>query len=72
MTTQTRPAEAPAARGGPPGAAQREQTRARYPDSTGHIERDGVRVYYEVYGSGEPTLLLMPTWSIVHSRHWKM
>ena len=32
-----------------------EQTRARYPDQTGYIERDGVRVFYEVYGSGEPT-----------------
>jgi pimeloyl-ACP methyl ester carboxylesterase/predicted glycosyltransferase len=50
----------------------REQTRARYPDETGYIERDGVRVYYEVYGSGEPTVLLLPTWSLVHSRHWKM
>jgi pimeloyl-ACP methyl ester carboxylesterase len=49
-----------------------EQTRARYPDESGYIERDGVRVYYEVYGSGEPTVLLLPTWSIVHSRHWKM
>ena len=28
--------------------------------------------FYEVYGEGEPTVLLMPTWSIVHSRHWKM
>jgi pimeloyl-ACP methyl ester carboxylesterase/predicted glycosyltransferase len=50
----------------------REQSRARYPDSSGYITRDGVRLYYEVYGSGEPTVLLLPTWSIVHSRHWKM
>jgi pimeloyl-ACP methyl ester carboxylesterase/predicted glycosyltransferase len=49
----------------------REQTRARYPDDEGHVERDGVRVFYEVYGSGEPTVLLLPTWSIIHSRHWK-
>jgi len=49
-----------------------EQTRARYPDESGYIERDGVRVYYEVYGSGEPSVLLLPTWSIMHSRHWKM
>jgi pimeloyl-ACP methyl ester carboxylesterase/predicted glycosyltransferase len=54
------------------GAPPREQTRARYPDETGYVERDGVRVYYEVYGSGEPTVLLLPTWSIMHSRHWKM
>ncbi len=45
--------------------------RARYPDADGFIERDGVRVFYEVYGSGEPTLLLLPTWVIVHSRSWK-
>ena len=49
-----------------------EQTRARYPDEAGHVERDGVRIYYEVYGTGEPTVLLLPTWSIIHSRHWKM
>ena len=50
----------------------REQSRARYPDSSGYIKRDGVRLYYEVHGSGEPTVFLLPTWSIVHSRHWKM
>src|SRR5918998_1985830 len=50
----------------------REQTRARYPDESGYVERDGVKLYYEVYGSGEPTVLLLPTWSIIHSRHWKM
>jgi pimeloyl-ACP methyl ester carboxylesterase/predicted glycosyltransferase len=48
------------------------QTRARYPDSEGYVERDGVRVHYEVFGSGEPTVLLLPTWSIVHSHVWKM
>jgi len=49
-----------------------EQTRARYPDASSYVERDGVRVFYEVYGSGEPTVLLLPTWSLLHSRHWKM
>jgi pimeloyl-ACP methyl ester carboxylesterase/predicted glycosyltransferase len=48
------------------------QTWARYPDSSGYLRRDGVRLYYEVYGSGGPTVFLLPTWSIVHSRHWKM
>ena len=52
--------------------APREQSRARYPDRTGFVERDGVRSYYEVYGEGEPSVLLMPTWSIIHSRHWKL
>lgn len=49
----------------------REQSRARYPDRTGFIERDGVRSFYEVYGEGEPTILFASTWSIVHSRIWK-
>ena len=52
--------------------AASEQTRARYPDNDGYVERDGVRVFYEVYGHGWPTVFLLPTWSIIHSRHWKM
>ena len=50
----------------------RKQTRACYPDFEGHVERDGVHVFYEVYGSGEPTILFLPSWSIVHSRCWKL
>jgi pimeloyl-ACP methyl ester carboxylesterase len=46
--------------------------RAAEPISAGRVERDGVRVGYEVFGIGEPTILLMPTWCIVHSRIWKM
>jgi pimeloyl-ACP methyl ester carboxylesterase len=49
-----------------------EQSRARYPDEEGFAERDGQRLYYEVYGEGEETIFLMPTWSLVHSRKWKM
>ena len=30
-----------------------------------------MRVFWERYGDGEPTLLFLPTWSIVHSRVWK-
>ena len=48
-----------------------EQSRARYPDATGFIERDGVRVAWESYGSGEQTILFLPTWTLVHSRVWK-
>jgi pimeloyl-ACP methyl ester carboxylesterase len=51
--------------------ARAEQTRARQPDETGIVVRDGVRIAWERYGSGEPTILLLPTWSIVHSRFWK-
>jgi pimeloyl-ACP methyl ester carboxylesterase len=49
----------------------REQTRARYPDEQGYVERDGVRVFWESYGDGSPTMLLLPTWQILHSRMWK-
>ena len=45
--------------------------RARYPDADGFIERDGVKVGYEVFGAGEPTILLLTSWAIVHARQWK-
>lgn len=45
--------------------------RARYPDAKGYVERNGVRIFYEVFGAGEQTVLLLPTWSIVHARFWK-
>ncbi len=49
-----------------------EQSRARYPDREGFVERGGQRLFYEVYGEAEETVFLIPTWSLVHSRHWKM
>jgi pimeloyl-ACP methyl ester carboxylesterase/predicted glycosyltransferase len=49
-----------------------EQSRAIYPHTEGFAARDGLRLFYEVYGEGEQTIFLMPTWSLVHSRHWKM
>lgn len=46
--------------------------RARQPDVDGTTERDGVRLAYEVFGADhDPTVLLMPTWSIIPSRFWK-
>jgi pimeloyl-ACP methyl ester carboxylesterase/predicted glycosyltransferase len=45
---------------------------AAEPVSAGQLECDGVRIGYQVFGTGEPTILLMPTWCIVHSRIWKM
>lgn len=45
--------------------------RARQPDVQSHVVRDGLRIGYEVFGEGDPTILLMPTWTIVHSRFWK-
>jgi pimeloyl-ACP methyl ester carboxylesterase len=52
-------------------AKAREQTRVRYPDDEGYVERDGVRVFYEVYGDAPTTFLLFPTSPISHSRLWK-
>jgi hypothetical protein len=46
--------------------------RACQPVRDGYAERGGVKLYYQVHGSGEPTVFLLPTWSIIHSRHWKM
>ncbi len=45
--------------------------RAKYPDAEGFIERDGVKVGYEVFGSGEPAVVFAPTDPIVDSRAWK-
>jgi pimeloyl-ACP methyl ester carboxylesterase/predicted glycosyltransferase len=45
--------------------------RAREPDLVGSTSRDGVDLAYEVFGDGATTVLLMPTWSIVHSGVWK-
>ncbi|MEA2428356.1 MAG: hypothetical protein QOF37_1984 [Thermoleophilaceae bacterium] len=46
-------------------------TPAALPDEQGIVERDGVRVHWEAYGSGDPAILLLPTWSVVHSRCYK-
>jgi pimeloyl-ACP methyl ester carboxylesterase/predicted glycosyltransferase len=46
-------------------------SRARYPDEEGFIERDGVRVFWESFGTGDQTILFLPTWTLVHSRVWK-
>jgi pimeloyl-ACP methyl ester carboxylesterase/predicted glycosyltransferase len=43
----------------------------RSPDVEGFVERDGVKVGYELYDNNAPTILLFPTWSIVHARAWK-
>ena len=45
--------------------------RARQPDSQGLVDRDGVKIGYEVFGGGEPTVMLMPPWAIINSLHWK-
>lgn len=42
---------------------------ARRPDSSGYLDRDGVRLSYEAYGDGPATILMLPTWSVLDSRH---
>jgi pimeloyl-ACP methyl ester carboxylesterase/predicted glycosyltransferase len=51
---------------------------ARPADQGGTVERDGVTIAYQVWdgpavarGNGGPTVVLMPTWSIVPSGMWK-
>jgi pimeloyl-ACP methyl ester carboxylesterase/predicted glycosyltransferase len=48
------------------------QSRARHPDAEGWAVRDdGTRIFYEVYGAGDRTLVFVPPWAVVHSRLWK-
>ncbi|GAA3341095.1 hypothetical protein GCM10020358_31150 [Amorphoplanes nipponensis] len=46
--------------------------RATEPGVEGHVDHDGVKVGYAVYGDGAQTVLLAPSWLIVHSRIWKL
>ncbi len=45
--------------------------RARLPDQTGFVERDGVRTFYEVHGEGPDTIYVLPTFPIVHIQYAK-
>jgi pimeloyl-ACP methyl ester carboxylesterase/predicted glycosyltransferase len=46
--------------------------RARQPDRSGTVTRDGVTTGYDIYGDGNsPTVLLVPSWSIADAQHWK-
>jgi pimeloyl-ACP methyl ester carboxylesterase/LmbE family N-acetylglucosaminyl deacetylase len=60
--------------GGPAGleqGASPRSSRAVAPVRADRVELDGVGVAYETFGSGSETVLLLPPWSIVHSRFWK-
>ncbi len=41
------------------------------PVRAGDILRSGQRIHWEEFGAGDQTVLLLPTWSIVHSDHWR-
>jgi pimeloyl-ACP methyl ester carboxylesterase/predicted glycosyltransferase len=45
--------------------------RAKLPVEEGIVERDGVKLHYEIYGDGAETIVFVPPWSIVHSRVYK-
>ncbi len=45
--------------------------RAKQPVDSGYVERDGVRLSYEIFGDGPQTMVFLPTWSFVHSRCFK-
>ncbi len=45
--------------------------RAKFPHTSGKIDRGDVELHYDIYGEGEHTILFVPTWSIIHSRSWK-
>jgi len=41
------------------------------PVRSGSIERDGQRIHWQEFGGGKTSVLLLPTWSIVHSDFWR-
>lgn len=41
------------------------------PDRTGEAMHEGVRLAWRMWEREAPTVLLMPTWALVDSRHWK-
>ena len=45
--------------------------RAKLPSKEGFVERDGVKLHYEIYGDGPQTMVFVPPWVIVHSRIYK-
>ena len=46
--------------------------RALEPDVSGYVRSTGAQIYYEAFGSGPATVLLMPPWQVVYARTWKM
>jgi pimeloyl-ACP methyl ester carboxylesterase len=54
------------------GRRSHDSGRARLPDRSETVERpDGVRIAFDVYGSGDPTIVMLPSAPIIHSRQWK-
>ena len=66
-----RPRPGPAQRGSEAVHRSDRPMRARYPDQEGFVERNGVKVAYEVYGDSTTAVLLVPPSPITHPRTWK-
>jgi pimeloyl-ACP methyl ester carboxylesterase/predicted glycosyltransferase len=45
--------------------------RAKTPDKEGLVDRDGVKLHYEIYGDGPDTMVFLPPWSLTHARIYK-
>ena len=54
-----------------PSATPHAAGRAVEPRAQGYLDRDGVRIFYELFGDAPETILFLPPWAINHSRFWK-
>lgn len=41
------------------------------PAREGVLERPGASIHYQVFGDGGPAIVLLPTWSLVHTDFWR-
>lgn len=41
--------------------------RAKLPVKDGCVDRDGVKIHYEIYGNGAETIVFIPPWGGVES-----
>jgi pimeloyl-ACP methyl ester carboxylesterase len=41
------------------------------PSRSGHVARSGQRIHWQEFGDADDVVLLLPTWSIVHSDFWR-
>ena len=51
-----------------PSATPHPAGRAVEPRAQGYLDRDGVRIFYELFGDAPETILFLPPWAINHSR----
>src|SRR5919198_3570877 len=55
-----------------PTTVRRDAARARLPNATGvATSADGTPIAWDRYGDGDPTIVLLPSAPIIHSRQWK-